>query len=162
MAAKAPFCSVNNAALDLPGCRGIGEIRGSATGSFIATIEPMHYEAAVYRQSPGADASPWTRQVLHGLARRTCVGVGRFPWVGRDQIVAAWRMPNAEKKVGIKLYVPLDNAGERWQTYVIDDQTACEDLKIADLDGDGRPDIIAAGRASHDLVIFWNRNGKPR
>jgi hypothetical protein len=34
---------------------------------------------------------------------------------------------------------------------------ACEDLKIADLDGDGQPDIIASGRATHNLVIYWNR-----
>jgi hypothetical protein len=38
---------------------------------------------------------------------------------------------------------------------------ACEDLKIADLDGDGQPDIIASGRATHNLVIYWNRT-KPR
>ena len=33
---------------------------------------------------------------------------------------------------------------------------ACEDLKIADLNGDGKPDIIASGRATKNLVIYWN------
>ena len=43
------------------------------------------------------------------------------------------------------MYVPLDDKGEKWQTHVIDDnRMACEDLKIADLDGDGQPDIIAS------------------
>jgi hypothetical protein len=34
---------------------------------------------------------------------------------------------------------------------------ACEDLKTADLNNDGKPDIIAAGRASKNLVIYWNQ-----
>ena len=76
----------------------------------------------------------------------------------RDQIVAGWRAPNKDKNVGIKMYVPMDDKGEKWQTHVIDDNgMACEDLKIADLDGDGQPDIIASGRATHNLVIYWNR-----
>ncbi|HEV3021019.1 MAG TPA: VCBS repeat-containing protein, partial [Pirellulales bacterium] len=77
----------------------------------------------------------------------------------RQQIVAGWRTPNKDKKVGIKLYVPLDDKGEKWQTHLIDDnQMACEDLKIADLDGDGQPDILASGRATHNLVIYWSRS----
>jgi hypothetical protein len=32
---------------------------------------------------------------------------------------------------------------------------ACEDLKTADLNNDGKPDIIAAGRASKNLVICF-------
>jgi hypothetical protein len=30
-------------------------------------------------------------------------------------------------------------------------------LKVADLNADGKLDIIAAGRASKNLVIYWNR-----
>jgi hypothetical protein len=54
--------------------------------------------------------------------------------------------------------VPLDDEGTKWQTHWLDaTQMACEDLKIADFDGDGQPDIIAAGRATHNLAIYWNR-----
>lgn len=35
---------------------------------------------------------------------------------------------------------------------------ACEDLKIADLNGDGKLDIIASGRATKNLVIYWNES----
>ena len=34
---------------------------------------------------------------------------------------------------------------------------ACEDALAADLDGDGRNDIIAGGRATHNVKIYWNR-----
>ena len=37
------------------------------------------------------------------------------------------------------------------------DGMACEDIRIADLDGDGKLDIIAAGRATRNLKIYWNR-----
>ena len=61
-----------------------------------------------------------------------------------------------------QLYVPLDDKGEKWETHLIDDNhMACEDLKIADLDADGHPDIIASGRASHNLVIYWNKTKFP-
>jgi hypothetical protein len=147
--------------LDLPGCRGIGELRYSSADKFLATIEPMHgNEVVVYRRSVGADGK-WTRQVLdETLHEGHALVVGDFLGIGHDQIVAGWRLPNAEKKVGIKMYVPLDAEQAHWQTIVLDEQTACEDLKAADLDGDGRPDLVASGRASHDLVILWNRNGK--
>ena len=72
-------------------------------------------------------------------------------------------MPDAgaSEQVGIKLFVPLDETGTRWQSHVIDDNTmATEDLTVADLDGDGRPEIIAAGRATNNLIIYWNRSKK--
>jgi hypothetical protein len=146
--------------LDLPGCRGIGEVRSSASGKFLATIEPMHgNQVVVYRRSVATEKSQWTRQVLEeDLHEGHALACADFLGLGRDQVVAGWRLPNSQKKVGIKLYVPLDDTYERWQSYVIDDQMACEDLKVADLNGDGRPDIVASGRASHDLVIYWNRN----
>jgi hypothetical protein len=34
---------------------------------------------------------------------------------------------------------------------------ACEDLKVADLDDDGDLDIIAAGRSTQNLKIYWNK-----
>jgi hypothetical protein len=34
---------------------------------------------------------------------------------------------------------------------------ACEDALAADLDGDGRIDVIAGGRATHNVRIYWNQ-----
>jgi len=35
---------------------------------------------------------------------------------------------------------------------------ACEDLQVADLNGDGRPDIVAAGRASRNVKVYLNES----
>ena len=76
---------------------------------------------------------------------------------GSPQIVAGWRSADKSGKVGIRLYV-AGKAGDPWSQHVIDDNTmACEDLKVADLNQDGKLDIVAAGRASKNLKIYWNR-----
>ncbi|MDQ2657983.1 MAG: hypothetical protein M3Y60_11245, partial [Bacteroidota bacterium] len=76
---------------------------------------------------------------------------------GQKQLVAGWREPDKDGKVGIKLFVPAGNA--QWNDYWVDDNgMACEDLQVADLNGDGKPDIIASGRATKNLKIYWNRN----
>ena len=140
---------------------GAGEVRFCpflSSGNFV-TIEPMHGNQVAF-YPPRKEGEAESKRVLlddtlaegHALACADLLGLDRW------QVVAGWRAPNKDKKVGIKLYVPLDDKGEKWETHLIDDnQMACEDLKIADLDGDGRPDIIAAGRATHNLVIYWNR-----
>jgi hypothetical protein len=37
---------------------------------------------------------------------------------------------------------------------------ATEDLTVADLDGDGRPDIAASGRRTSNVKIYFNRTAK--
>ncbi|MBW3628637.1 MAG: VCBS repeat-containing protein [Gemmatimonadetes bacterium] len=145
----------------LPGvgtAKGIGEVRQGTLGrtSFIATIEAMHGdEVAVYLMG----AQQPQRQVLaQGLAEGHGLAVADLLGLGRDQVVAGWRLPDANGKVGIRLFIP-NAAGTQWQTHVVDDDTmATEDLTVADLDADGRPEIIAAGRASKNLIIYWNRS----
>ena len=64
-------------------------------------------------------------------------------------------------KVGIKLLSPLDAEGTKWRQTMIDDNAmACEDLCLADLDGNGKLDIVAAGRATKNLKIYLNEGVK--
>ncbi|CAN5191232.1 VCBS repeat-containing protein [soil metagenome] len=150
---------IENAAERLHGIdRGIGEIRYGTLGSidFLTMIEPMHgNEMAVYLlgDEPERHLLDDALNQGHALAAADLLGLGR------DQIVAGWRNPDADGKVGIKLYVPADETGSRWEMHLIDDNTmAAEDLVVADLNGNGRLDIIAAGRATNNLIIYWNRN----
>ncbi|MGK2860414.1 MAG: hypothetical protein ACSLE0_00640, partial [Chitinophagaceae bacterium] len=125
---------------------------------FIATIEPMHGVAAVvYKTGKNNTRIVLDDQLKEGHALATADLLG----LGYDQVIAGWRSPNADNKVGIKLYVPRDKDGTSWDPYWIDENgMATEDLQILDMDGDGRPDIIASGRATKNLKIYWNKSVK--
>jgi hypothetical protein len=91
----------------------------------------------------------------HALAAADFLGVGS------DQIVAGWRNPNSEGKTGIKLYVEKNSGGTEWESYWVDNNgMACEDIKVKDMNGDGKPDIVASGRATHNVKIYWNKSNK--
>lgn len=135
-------------------------------GSFLtnyAAIEPMHgAEVVVY--SVEKETSPvhkpvWKRTVVDNtLAEGHALACADLLGLDREQIVTGWRKPDANGKVGIKLYT-WNKADDSWTTHVIDDnEMAVEDLKLADLDGDGKLDIIAAGRATENLKIYWNKS----
>lgn len=142
-----------------------GEVRGGDK-IFVAGIQPMHGNELVVYTPDDKDKitfnAPveWDRHVLtadfnqgHALAAADLTGAGTL------QIVAGWREPDKNGKVGVKIFIPEDGADGRWKDHWIDDNgMACEDLQVADLNGDGKPEIIAAGRATHNLKIYWNRN----
>jgi len=50
--------------------------------------------------------------------------------------------------------------GDAWIKSMVDDGgMAAEDLAVADLNADGKPDIVAGGRATANLKIYWNESG---
>ena len=100
-----------------------------------------------------------TDQLIDGHA----LACGDLLGIGGDQIVVGWRaMGKPEAKVGVHLWTPLDPEGKDWRDSAVDDGgMACEDLVLADLNGDGKPDIIASGRATHNLKVYFNETPKP-
>ena len=147
-----------------------GEVRrGALPGGayFVATIEPMHgNELVVYRapSSQYSSTADWTqhRTVLDDkLAQGHALATGDLLGTGSDQIVVGWRGGQKGDKVGVALFASTDERGETWRRHALvdDNGMACEDLKVADLNGDGRLDIVAAGRATKNVVIYWNESG---
>ena len=141
-----------------------GEVRvhggGAADGGLTVTIEPFHGNQVVVYSKADAGDGGLRRQLLDDrLNQGHALGVADFVGLGRPQVVAGWRNPDRDGRVGIRLYAPGAD-DEPWTSHTIDDnEMAAEDLAVADLDGDGRPDIIASGRATRNVVIYWNRSG---
>jgi hypothetical protein len=142
---------------------GAGEVRlGKLEGGkrFLATVEPMHGNAAVVYAPPQAgDSMLWTRKVIDStIVDGHAVACGDLLKSGSDQIVVGWRAMNkAGAKVGIRLYVAQNANGSEWKSVTVDDNTmACEDLVVADLNADGKLDIIAAGRATRNVKVYFN------
>lgn len=143
----------------LEGVSGGGEIRMGrrADGTrILATIEPMHGGLlALYTER--RDGS-FDRRVLDDtLNQGHALAIADLDSDGDPEVICGWREKDAHGETGIRVY-PLD-AGAT--PYRLDSAIACEDLQVADLNGDGRPEVVAAGRASRDLLLFENRT-QPR
>ena len=140
---------------------GSSEIRlGHFTGggNFLATIEPWHGDqVVVYSNDPKRALRFMLRNVIDKeLKWGHAVACADLDFDSDDEIVIGVR-DNAEAphRCGIRVY---DFAGDKWERTLIEPgQVAVEDMVVADLDGDGRKDIIAVGRATHNAVIYWNR-----
>lgn len=153
-----------------PLVQGSGEIRMGLLDQatpFLATIEPFHgNELVVYRSEfkrgqKGGQPNSIVERILidrrinagHAIATADLFGDGR------QEIVAGWRSPNDDGIVGLRVYWAEDAEGREWKSMLLDDNTmACEDARTGDLNGDGLIDIVASGRATHNLKIYWNRS----
>ena len=61
----------------------------------------------------------------------------------------------------MRIYKATDGKGAKWQRHIIEDGgVAVEDLAAADLDDDGRIDIVAVGRQTKNARIYWNQGAK--
>jgi hypothetical protein len=142
-----------------------GEIRMGTVGKrrVLATVEPWHGTSiVVYREpdkpSGGGKDALWTRHVIdEGVAGGHALGWADFDGDGDDELAAGWR----EGSFGVALY-EIANDGTLASKVMIDaGGMATEDIAVADLDGDKRPDIIASGRKTANVRIYWNRGPKP-
>ncbi len=125
-----------------------GEIKVGRAGGVrrIAAVEPWHGQSVVIydEQSP-----TWKRSVIESnLAEAHALGWGDFDGDKDDELVVGWR----GKPWGLALFKLANGA---WTKTAIDDGVAVEDLAVADLNGDGRPEIIAGGRATQNIRIYW-------
>lgn len=132
-----------------------GEVRTGSLGGnqlFTATVEPMHGTSLVVYTK---DKRTVVSERMKGAHAIVC---GDFIGQGRDQVVVGWREPNENRQFGVRLFVGTNPEGTRWEEYALDEKIAmaCEDLKAVDLDGDGDLDVIAAGRSTKNVVVYWN------
>ena len=118
---------------------------------FLATIEPWHgNEVAVYRRSGAA----WQRVVIDSsLVDGHTIQTADLNGDGRDEVIAGYRGEGHS----VYIYYAEDAAGTRWSKQVLDQggmgAAACA---VADLNGDGRPDIACIGTAGANLKWYEN------
>lgn len=139
-----------------------GEIKVGRVGGRrqLATVEPWHGTSFVVYTEP-ADGSLdrlWTRTVIddQGIAGGHAVAWADVDGDGDDELIAGWR----DGAFGIAIY-DISADGTRVSKTMLDEGgMATEDITVADLDGDSRPDIIASGRKTANVRIYWNTTAR--
>ncbi len=136
---------------------GASEAQVGRLGSerFVATIEPWHgHQVVVYREAEAGGA--WSRHVLDPtIEDGHTVVVGDLDGDGRDEIVAG------ERRGRQSVYLYRMGAGEAgWSRQVLDDgDMGAGGCAVADLNLDGRPDVVCAGSRTANLK--WYENAGP-
>jgi FG-GAP-like repeat/FG-GAP repeat len=131
-----------------PGEVALGRVGGRR---LLASVEPWHGTAIVIHRDGGS--VPWPRTVIETeLTGGHALGWADFDGDGDDELTVGWR----DGEGGLALYDVGADGQLLTRTMIDAGGVAVEDLAIADLDADGRPDLVAGGRRTENIRIYWN------
>jgi hypothetical protein len=146
-----------------PEKHGAGEVKvGRLPGGkrYLATVEPWHGHQAVVYTAPDKAGQLWKRQVLvENHKGGHAVWAADLTGAGVDSLVVGFRGIPEGKLEDAMVYLlhPLDSAGNKWEKQILDDKgLGAEDVICADLNGDGKAEIIGVGRSTKNVKIYWN------
>ncbi len=142
--------------------RGASEIkRGQLANNadYIATIEPWHGDQVVVYTRPTKPGELWQRHVIDEELKWGhavwCANIDADP--DEELIIGVRDHKNEQVRWGVRVYDPIDPAKGKWQrTHVDPGGVSVEDMAVADFNGDGRQDLVAVGRFSKNVRIYWN------
>jgi hypothetical protein len=127
----------------------VGRIRGRR---FLASIEPWHGEqVVVYSETkPGG---LWSRRVIDDTFRDGhALACADLDGDGNDEIVAGYRGPGTS----LCVYTAAGSVSGKWERQTLDTNMAAACIAIADINGDGRPDIVAIGASTGNVKWYEN------
>jgi hypothetical protein len=128
----------------------IGRVKGKR---IMAAVEPWHgNEVVVYTQKNGA----WQRKVIFSdLKEGHEVCVGDFNGDGRDDIVAGDRAKGEVSSSHV--FFAQNDEGTEWRHEILDPMgMSASGCQVVDINGDGRPDIVMIGGATHNINWYEN------
>ncbi len=132
---------------------------------FLVTIEPWHGNQIVVYTEPEKPEQLWDRHLIdEQLKMGHAIWCADLDGDGDEEIVVGVQVGLADKageRCGVRLYKATDGKGAKWSRHVLDEGVVeVEDLAAADLSGSGRLDIVAIGKQSGKVRIYWNEGLK--
>ena len=123
---------------------------------FLAAQEPLHGDQiAVYANKNGQ----WQRHVIFkGFIQGHQIAVGDLNGDGRDDIVAVDVTNRGHPlPASVHIFYSEDDSGTQWRHELLDENMmAGSGVRVADINGDGRPDIVAI---SGNQVKYYENMG---
>jgi hypothetical protein len=123
---------------------------------FLTAIEPWHgNQVSVYRQDK---QGKWQRQVIDAaLDQGHTILTADLNGDGTDEIVAGYRGTVR----GVNIYYANGPKGERWTNHPLDSGgIAASSCAVADLNADGKLDVVCIGSATANLKWYENKGTK--
>lgn len=132
-------------------------VRRGTRRMLLAAVEPWHgHQLVVY--SSVTEQGFWKRGVLDdSLQEGHALVAADVDGDGQDEIIVGWRKGGG----GLKLF-HLDAQGTAWQSVEIDRGVAVEGAAIADINGDGKLDIVVGAGQNNKVLWYENRSSLPR
>ena len=135
---------------------GTSDVRVAHLGNrrFLAAVEPWHgNEVVVYTEN---GTGGWQRHVIYdALTEGHEICVGDFNGDGRDEIVAGDRAKG--KVASSHIFYSMDESGKEWHHEELDHMgMSASGCQVADINGDGRPDIVMIGGATANIKWYEN------
>lgn len=127
----------------------VGKVHGRR---FLTTIEPWHGEQVVvyFESKPG---ELWSRHIIDASFRDGhALAVGDLDGDGNDEIVAGYR----GQGTSLHVYHVAGSTGTKWERQMLDTNMAAACVVIADINQDGRPDVVAIGASTGNVVWYEN------
>ena len=146
---------------DKPGvARGNSEVatfRLAKERPLLAAIEPWHgHQVVIY--SAATEGGLWQRHVIDdGLREGHALVIGDFDDDGQDEIVAGWRAGGG----GLRFYKATDATGQKFERFEIDPGMPAEGAVAADVNGDGKLDLVVIAGRINQLVWYENQTRRP-
>jgi hypothetical protein len=139
------------------GCSEVHYGRFAVRGWFLATIEPWHGTRVVIHRAEFSEREGGRVRDLKGffpgLVIDDTLDEGHALWVadvdgdGTDEVFAGHR----GKDHRVSMY-KFD--GKIWNKMVLDKEIAAQDLRGGDINGDGKPDVVAVGGSTHNVILY--------
>jgi len=147
------------ASAESPDQSGAGEIKTGRLKDgtmFITTVEPMHGTMLAVYLPPQTAGGLWQRHIIDsGFVRGHALWTADLTGDGNDEII--FGHSDTPNQYGVNAYQVSRDSSSTWTKHVIDaGGMATEDLVVADLTGDGRADIVAGGRSTHNVKLYIN------
>lgn len=132
-----------------PGEVKLGRVAGRR---MLATVEPWHGAGvAIYVERPGATL--WAKTTIEtALTEGHALGWADFDRDGNEELAVGWR----RGQPGLAVYFVNGDGALTSKMMVDADGMDTEDLIAGDFNRDGLPDIVASGRATRNIKIYWN------